>query len=263
MSYDRVLRGRPGSEDCLGRAVWALGTTVQLAHDDGQPPAGRGRCSSGRCLARAELGPRGTALTMLGLASLLAGRTPATRPPDRCWPAWRTSWSSVYQRRGHRATGAGSSRRSPTTTPCCRWPCSRPIAITGERSSLRVARESLEFLEEICFRDGQLVLVGNAGWHRRGGAKAPSRRAGHRRGRLRAGLPRRLPGHRRPPLPAAACASRSPGSWAPTACGCRSTTSSPGLPRRAGRRRRSTRTRAPRAPSVVPAVPAGDAGAGG
>ena len=45
-------------------------------------------------------------------------------------------------------------------------------AITGDRSSLRVARESLEFLEEICFADGQLRLVGNAGWHGRGGKRA-------------------------------------------------------------------------------------------
>jgi hypothetical protein len=31
-----------------------------------------------------------------------------------------------------------------------------------------VARESLEFLEETCFVNDRLVLVGNAGWHVRG-----------------------------------------------------------------------------------------------
>ena len=44
--------------------------------------------------------------------------------------------------------------------------------MTGERASLRVAREALEFLEEVCFHEGQLILVGNAGWHCRGGSKA-------------------------------------------------------------------------------------------
>ena len=44
--------------------------------------------------------------------------------------------------------------------------------MTGERASLRVARESLEFLENVCFGDGHLALVGNAGWHCRGGKKA-------------------------------------------------------------------------------------------
>jgi hypothetical protein len=44
----------------------------------------------------------------------------------------------------------------------------------GERAGLRVARESLEFLEEVCFRDGKLFLVGNDGWHTRGGVKSES-----------------------------------------------------------------------------------------
>jgi hypothetical protein len=50
----------------------------------------------------------------------------------------------------------------------------RSYAITGDRTALRVARESLDFLEGICFDSGQLVLVGNAGWHSRGGEKAPA-----------------------------------------------------------------------------------------
>jgi hypothetical protein len=44
--------------------------------------------------------------------------------------------------------------------------------IDGERSSLRVARESLEFLESVCFTEAGLTLVGNAGWYPRGGARA-------------------------------------------------------------------------------------------
>jgi hypothetical protein len=44
--------------------------------------------------------------------------------------------------------------------------------LTGERASLRAARESLEFLEDVCFVADRLHLVGNTGWHRRGGEKA-------------------------------------------------------------------------------------------
>lgn len=44
--------------------------------------------------------------------------------------------------------------------------------VTAERAVLRDARESLEFLEEVCFDNGQLRLVGNTGWHSRGGEKA-------------------------------------------------------------------------------------------
>ena len=37
-----------------------------------------------------------------------------------------------------------------------------------------MARESLEFLESVCFENGLLTLVGNAGWHARGGKKPPA-----------------------------------------------------------------------------------------
>jgi uncharacterized protein YyaL (SSP411 family) len=43
---------------------------------------------------------------------------------------------------------------------------------TGDETALRVARDSLSFLEAVCFADGHLHLVGNAGWHVRGGERA-------------------------------------------------------------------------------------------
>ena len=39
---------------------------------------------------------------------------------------------------------------------------------TGDERALRVACDSLSFLETLCFADGYLQLVGNAGWHGRG-----------------------------------------------------------------------------------------------
>jgi hypothetical protein len=44
--------------------------------------------------------------------------------------------------------------------------------VTGEPTTLRAARESLEFLEEVCFHGDRLQLVGNGGWHSIGGEKA-------------------------------------------------------------------------------------------
>jgi hypothetical protein len=45
-------------------------------------------------------------------------------------------------------------------------------SVTGDQTALRVARESLAFLESVCFADGYLALIGNAGWYPRGGEKA-------------------------------------------------------------------------------------------
>src|SRR5690606_11086134 len=37
--------------------------------------------------------------------------------------------------------------------------------VTADRATFRDARESLEFLDEICFVGTRLQLVGNTGWH--------------------------------------------------------------------------------------------------
>jgi len=168
MSYDRVLASGPGSEDCLGRTIWALGATVQLAADDGCRLLARDMvdCALPRAM---ELGPRGTAFTILGLASLLAA--------DPAAEAARKSLDVLADRLVQRYQGEaveGWRWFEPTLTydnatiPLALF---KAFSVTHERASLRVARESLEFLEDICFEGGSLVLVGNAGWHSRGGKK--------------------------------------------------------------------------------------------
>ena len=55
--------------------------------------------------------------------------------------------------------------------PLALW---RAHALTRDPESRDVAREALDFLEAACFRDDRLVLVGNAGWHVRGGTRSRS-----------------------------------------------------------------------------------------
>jgi glycosyltransferase involved in cell wall biosynthesis len=170
MSYSRVFAG-DRSEDCLGRAVWGLGTAVLLATDDGCRLLAREMFD--RALPRlAGLGPRGGALAILGLANVLATKRDAAGPQ-----AVLTDLSENLVRRYHAEASSDWRWFEPTLTydnallPLALF---KSYRLTGERSSLRVARESLEFLEETCFHDGQLVLVGNAGWHSRGSVKAPA-----------------------------------------------------------------------------------------
>jgi hypothetical protein len=171
MGYDRHFVADRGSEDCLGRAVWALGTAVRLAHEDGQ------RLLAAGMLRRAlphthQLGPRGTATTILGLVSLLQVDT----GDEAARSLLATLADKLVNIHQHEATEDWNWFEPELTYDNALLPLAlfKAFSITGERSSLRVARSTLEFLEEICFRDGQLVLVGNDGWHRRGGAKAPS-----------------------------------------------------------------------------------------
>src|SRR5262249_33716436 len=71
MGYDRVLRRGSESDDCVGRALWALGAASGLAADEGQRRLARDMFD--RALQRAgHLGPRGTAFAILGLTSVLS-----------------------------------------------------------------------------------------------------------------------------------------------------------------------------------------------
>lgn len=171
MSYDRTLQAQCISEDCLGRAVWALGSCVDLAADSGCRLLARELLA--RALPRtAELGPRGTALTILGLTRL--------HEAEPGWPELVARIAGLADKLVGRYRGEATTDWhwfEPTLTydnaivPLALF---KAFALSGERAILRVARESLEFLETICFSGDRLDLVGNAGWQSRGTRKPPA-----------------------------------------------------------------------------------------
>ncbi len=169
MSYARILETAPPSDDCIGRAIWALGTTMNLAEDEGC------RLLAREMLMRAlphvqNLGPRGTAQTALGLVSMLAAEPEAN--DVRSLLGELAARLMAYYREN---SGPDWRWFEPTLTydnailPLALF---ASYAVTGDRACLRDARESLEFLEETCFTEDRLQLVGNLGWHTRGGEKA-------------------------------------------------------------------------------------------
>jgi hypothetical protein len=116
-----------------------------------------------------ELGPRGTALTMLGLTAFLA-RHPEVGPAAELL----ARLAGRLCRRYRQEATVGWRWFEPALTydnallPLALW---RAHAFTRDPESRDVAREALNFLEVTCFRDDRLVLVGNAGWHVRGGTR--------------------------------------------------------------------------------------------
>ncbi len=169
MSYGRVLESAAPSDDCIGRAIWALGVTAALAEDEGCRLLAREMLQRALPHARA-LGPRGTAQAALGLVSLLAA-DPESMEARGMLDALVVKLIDRYR------DNATSDWRwfEPTLTydnailPLALFAA---YGVTGERASLRDARESLEFLEEVCFEGDRLQLVGNTGWHSYGGDKA-------------------------------------------------------------------------------------------
>jgi glycosyltransferase involved in cell wall biosynthesis len=169
MSYSRSFSADAPSEDCTGRALWSLGMTAHLARDPGQRMLARQMFERGLAFAKA-LGPRGNAQTMLGICSFLTAH-PEVAPAADLLRGLSRRLCGQY-----RDVAAGDWRWfEPTLTydnallPLALF---RSYAITKDKASLEVAKETLAFLEKTCFRDDLLVLVGNAGWHARGGPKA-------------------------------------------------------------------------------------------
>ena len=169
MSYDRSLERALASDDCIGRALWALGVTATLAADEGCRALARDMFA--RALPHAgELGPRGTAQAILGLASMLAAAPDSTEMRS----ALDRLVEKLAERYHNHATEEWRWFEPTLTYDNAILPLALFAAyeITRERATLRVARESLEFLEDVCFHGDRLQLVGNTGWHSRGGEKA-------------------------------------------------------------------------------------------
>jgi glycosyltransferase involved in cell wall biosynthesis len=169
MSYDGSFEPAAASDDCIGRAIWALGVTATLAEDEGCRLLARDMF--GLAMPHAlELGPRGTAQAALGLVSLLVAAPNAT---DMRAMLDRQVEKLVRRYQDH-ATEEWRWFEATLTYDNAILPLALFAAyeVTGERATLRVARESLGFLEDVCFNGDRLQLIGNTGWHSRGGEKA-------------------------------------------------------------------------------------------
>ena len=111
-----------------------------------------------------------------------------------CSIAWSRSWPSAIA-----ATRPSEWRWfEPTLTYDNAHSAARAVRrLLGDRRAGHAARSRASrssFSRRCAFDGDQLQLVGNTGWHSRGGEKAQRRRAGHRRGGLRARVPLRVLG---------------------------------------------------------------------
>ncbi|MBI5515138.1 MAG: glycosyltransferase [Deltaproteobacteria bacterium] len=170
MRYDRTqIEPQDCSDDCLGRALWALGAAVRLADDDGCRRLARDLFLRALPASRG-VGPRGTALALLGVTNLLRAEPESGALRDALAALTR----ALVARHVEHATPDWRWFESTLTYDNATLPLAlfESYAVTRDRTTLRVAREALEFLEEVCFKGHRLQLVGNRGWHGRGQQKA-------------------------------------------------------------------------------------------
>ena len=165
MDFRRNLDGKPGSEDCVGRALWALGLAVALAPDEGHRLLARTMFHKAMTLPLA-FGPRGCALGILALDAYLQ------HEPDHglAHDTLDSLGAALIGRFEQEADDDWRWFEPELTYENALLPLAlfRFSIRTGDQRALRVARDSLSFLESTCFANGHLQLIGNAGWHARG-----------------------------------------------------------------------------------------------
>jgi glycosyltransferase involved in cell wall biosynthesis len=169
MDFRRNLDREPGSENCVGRALWALGLAVELAPDEGHRRLAK-RMFDRSMRLPLTFGPRGCALGILGLDAYLR-----SEPGNKLVSETLESLTAKLICRFEEEADETWRWFEPDLTyenallPLALFTSSKR---TGDKTALRVACDSLAFLEKICFADGHLQLVGNAGWHVRRGERA-------------------------------------------------------------------------------------------
>jgi glycosyltransferase involved in cell wall biosynthesis len=169
LSFSRNFLDTVGSEDCFGRAVWALGYLLSNAPNDAY-------CQSGK-LIFFNASPnfeklqsiRGIANTMVGISYYLKGNTDDESMKGRLRSL---AYNLVHHYEEH-------------SSPEWKWFESSlaydngmlPLALLHSAEILNddkitsVAMETMDFLTKITIRDGYLSSIGNENWHKKGGGE--------------------------------------------------------------------------------------------
>ena len=133
--------------------MWALGLAVELAPDQGHRLLAKGMFDRSMTLPL-TFGPRGSALGMLGLNAYLM-----SEPDNRLAYETLGALAAILIRRFDDEADEDWRWFEPDLTyknallPLALFTFSKR---TGDKTALRVACDSLTFLEEICFADGHL-----------------------------------------------------------------------------------------------------------
>jgi len=169
IDYQRRFLDETGSDDACGRALWALGYIIW------RPPRDAYRSLAFECFKKAlphvrGLNLRGKALAMLGMVSYL-----------RCYQGDESAVALLRECADYLL-----DLYKDVSDDNWRWfediicydngimPMAlfQTYSILREEKYLRVARETLEFLEKTITHNGRLSIVGSRGWYKRGGIKA-------------------------------------------------------------------------------------------
>ncbi len=169
LSYDRRWLDEVGSEDALGRTVWALGYAVACPLHSASMGAAADMLGRALPYVQSLCSPRARAYAALGVAHLV--RVSHPHGQQHLLVALASSLLDDVQRH---AQAEWRWFEPGLTYDNGRLPQALLIAgqLLSDRQYLTVAQELLDFLLAQVVEDGVVVPIGQAGWYWRGKAKA-------------------------------------------------------------------------------------------
>lgn len=170
LSYDHKFLDKKSSEDAFGRTIWALGYLLAHAPNDAFFQIAHQLFNQSFDIFKDLKSIRGIANTLIGISHYLE-----RFPSDE-------GMVNIMNDLAGKLTDAFEKENSPD------WHWFEPILTydngllptalfctyekTEQTKYLKIAEESMNFLEGVTFKGDHFALVGNDGWYRKGGKRA-------------------------------------------------------------------------------------------
>jgi len=170
LGFDRRYQDEVGSEDAMGRALWASGYTLCTSVPAEMKQVAKEIFDRGLPPAYSFTSPRAVAFTILGLHGYQRGFPEDENVQDNI-RRFANHLTDLYR---IEATDDWRWFEPYLTYANPRLPQAlfTAYAATGESNYLQVAKDSLDFLIEIQIIDDVFIPVGSKGWFKRNGRRA-------------------------------------------------------------------------------------------
>ncbi len=167
LTYSRQFTGEVGSGDSFGRTIWALGYLLRFPPKDAYMQMANAVFAKASPHFEKLTSLRDSAGTIIGICHYLH-RFPTDEGMKRVLLQMTEKIVNQFkqERSGDWHWFEPKLSYDNAVIPLALF---HSVEITGAEDTLQVAKESMEFLEKLCFKDGYLALVGNDNWYERGG----------------------------------------------------------------------------------------------
>lgn len=170
MSYDRSFLDDVGSEECMGRSLWACGYAILTNFSQGITTTAKEIFDKAFQHTSGFKSLRARAFTILGLCYYY-----------EAFPNDQNLSKNIVS-----LTGQLLDNYQQVSSSDWRWfepyltyanarlaqALFRAYGVIGDERYLQTAKESFDFLAEVQLIDGKFVPIGNKGWYKKGGQRA-------------------------------------------------------------------------------------------